>query len=389
VTGRAVRPLRVAHLDHTASAGGAEYALARMFRSGPEWSAVLLLPPTADEDVFTGAVGTVPVRRYGVAQRAGVSSGGTRTLAALGASLLAQAAATRLRGEFRSADVIDANTSRAAAYGALAARTSRVPFVVHLRDIIDTTALGGAGHALMTRLVLPRADGVIANSAYTLAAAMPYLRSDAVTRVIPSASGLHRSPAHRHPASALRIGMLARIDPWKGQDLLIEAFAAAFADGDATLELAGGAPFGHDDYVDELRTHAVRLGVGERVSLPGHVSDVDALLATWDVGVQASRRPEPLGQNVLQYLAAGVPAVVADEGGPREWVHDGVNGLRVQPRDEAALAAALRRLSDDLPLLARLGEGARNTPGLLTDIEVTRAHADVYAEVVRRVGARR
>ncbi len=60
--------------------------------------------------------------------------------------------------------------------------------------------------------------------------------------------------------------------------------------------------------------------------------------------MQYSTRPEPLGQNVLQYLAAGRATIVADEGGPTEWVDDGMNGLRVAPRDAVSLAHALQLL---------------------------------------------
>lgn len=383
------RPLRIVHLDHTGAIGGAEYALARMFRAGPAWNAVLLLPPVGRENSYAGNSGRVPVRTHGVAQGAGVSAGGAGRALMLGAALVAQAAATRVRAEFRTADVVDANTSRAAAYAALAAWTSRAPLVVHLRDLVDTEALGGVGRALMTRIVLPRASGVIANSHATLDSARPFLRVDAVTAVIPSASGLRRSGARTPGDGPLRVGMLARIDPWKGQDLLVDAFAAAFPKGDETLELAGGAPFGHDDHVHALRERARRLGVADRVVLPGHVTEVDALLQTWDVGVQASVRPEPMGQNVLQYLAAGLPTVVADEGGPTEWVVDGENGLRFAARDASALAAALRALADDPALRTRLSAAAVATPGLLTDDEVVAAHADFYRRVVERFGVRR
>jgi glycosyltransferase involved in cell wall biosynthesis len=383
----AERTLRVVHLDHTATNGGAEYALARTLRAEHPWSGVLLLPPTTGENVYTGAVGSALVRTQGVAQSAGASSGGLGKALTLGGALLAQAVVTRAGAAFRTADIVHANTSRAACYAALAAWTSRMPLVVHLRDMIEVDALGLPGHRLMTRVVLPRADGVIANSRTTLESALPYLRRGVEAAVIPSASGLRRGIPRGAGSAPMRFGMLARIDPWKGQDLLIDAFAQAFPDGDETLELAGGAPFGHDDHVTALNRRAQALGIGDRVLFPGHVSDVETLLSTWDAGVQASLRPEPMGQNVLQYLAAGLPTIVADEGGPVEWVRDGENGLRFAPRDAAALAAALRRLADDSALRTRTSAAAVETPGLLTDTEVAAAQGAFYRKVV--VGAHR
>jgi glycosyltransferase involved in cell wall biosynthesis len=183
--------------------------------------------------------------------------------------------------------------------------------------------------------------------------------------------------------------MLARIDPWKGQQQLLEAFARVFRGRDVRLQLAGGAPFGHEAFAESLRRRAGELGVGDQLDLPGHITDVDGLLAGWDVAVQASTRPEPLGQNVLQYLAAGRAVIAADEGGPAEWVVDGVNGVLVPPRDVDALAEALARLDADPALRARLGAAAAATPGLLDDAAVTRAHAEFYERVLASVAERR
>lgn len=375
--------IRIAHLDHTTAAGGAEFALARMFQAGVPWHPLLLLPPTDDVGVFGGG-NPVAIQKAGVTQPPGASSRGGWFLAAATMRLLAQAIATRVHRGFREADLVDANTARAAAYGALAAWTSRVPFVVHLRDMVDPEALGGFGYRLMSRVVLPRADGVVADTHETLASARPFLRANAVRAVIVSASGIAaRAPRAEGPVDRpLRVGMLARLDPWKGQELLLEAFAAAFPHGAERLEFAGGAPFGHGDFADRLRDRARSLGVGGRVDFLGHVDDVASTLARWDVAVQASLRPEPLGQNVLQALAAGCAVVVADEGGPTEWVTPEVNGLRFSPRDRVSLTSALQRLAGDPALRERLGAAASMTPGLLTDAQVTAAHAQFYRDVL-------
>lgn len=383
--------LRVLHLDHTTVPGGAEYALLRMLQAGVAWSPTVVLAPTAETGlgVYAALPPSVDRRVVGVRQPAGVSRDGPGLQLVAAVRLVVQAVVTRMLPEFRHAGIVNANTARAAAYGALAARCSRVPFVVHLRDMVDPSALGRTGDFLMRRVILPRADGVIGDTVPPLDSARPHLRRDAVVRVIPSASGLRpRPPAPTRRDGGLRIGMLARIDPWKGQRLLLDAFADAFAGTDATLELAGSAPFGHERFLAELRARAVELGVADRVVFHGHVEEVDSLIESWDVAVQASTRPEPLGQNVLQYLAAGRAVVVADEGGPTEWVRHDVNGLHFPARDVGGLASALRRLDDSPALRARLGAAAAATPGLLTDAEVARAHAAVYGEVLDAVRSR-
>jgi glycosyltransferase involved in cell wall biosynthesis len=380
------RAPRTLFLNHTTVRGGAELALVRMLVADPAWNAVLLLPSVGgDLGVFEPLRGRVPIRTTGARQRAGAA--GATVLAQTGnaARLVAQATAVRTHLAFRSADLVVANSTRSAAYGALAARTSRLPFVVHVRDLAEAEALGAVGALIMQRIVLPRADGVVADTEYALASARPFVRGGTPMAAIPSASDLRRAAPRTAADGPLTVGMLARIDPWKGQELLLDAFAAALGDSDAVLEFAGGAPFGHEDYAEALRSRAERLGLGERVRMLGHVDDVDTVLARWQVAVQASVRAEPLGQNVLQYLAAGCATVVADEGGPTEWVEHEGNGLRFAPRDVAALAAALRRLGDDEALRGRLGEAARSTPALRTDAEVAAEHRVFYDEVVTRV----
>lgn len=385
------RALRVVHLDHTTVRGGAELALVRLLAAEqaaaePAWTPAVLVPAIDDDDVFAQLPPSVVRRTRGVRQSAGGSGSSPLRMAALAARLLFQAVLTRTHPNVRTADVVIANSTRAAAYAALALQLSRTPLVVQLRDMIDEESLGALGYRLMTKVVLPRADAVIGNSRTTLAGALPFVRPGTAAVVIHSASGLKLAAGHTPRArstSPLRIGMLARIDPWKGQLELLEAFAATFPTGTAQLELAGGAPFEQARFAAQLQERAVELGVADRVHLLGHVDDTAALLDGWDIAVQYSTRAEPMGQNVLQYLAAGTVAVVADEGGPVEWVDDGVNGRVVPPRDVEELARVLRELAGDPTQRERLGAAAARTPGLLDDAAVAAAHAAVFHDVCR------
>ncbi|MCA1305479.1 glycosyltransferase family 4 protein [Microbacterium esteraromaticum] len=375
----------IVHLAHTTAAGGAELALKRLLDTKPDWEPSLLIPAEEEENVFVG----VSTSTGGVRQLSGASRSGALRALGLGTRLLVQAGITRWHPAVRHSDLVVANSTRSAAYGALAVLGTRRPFVVHLRDHISPEALGAVGYRIMTRLVLPRANGVVANSRGTLDTARGFLHDDAVVAVIPSPSGLGRLQRHSRGDGPLRIGMLARLDPWKGQLALLDAFAQAFPDGDEQLDLAGAALFEHAEFADELRVHAEELGIADRVNLLGHVHDIAPLLATWDVAVQYSLRAEPMGQNVLQCLAAGTAVVVADEGGPTEWVRHEHNGLRAAPRDTGALADALRRLADDPALRQRLSATAVRTPGLLGDAEIAAIHAGVYRDVITLAAADR
>jgi glycosyltransferase involved in cell wall biosynthesis len=154
-------------------------------------------------------------------------------------------------------------------------------------------------------------------------------------------------------------GMLGRIAPWKGQDLFLRAFAAAFPAGEERAVVVGAPLFGEEDYERELHQLAHELGIGERVEFRGFREDIWPELASFDVLVHASVIPEPFGQVVLEGMAAGLPVLAPDEGGPASVIEDGKTGRLFRSRERDSLAAAMRSLSADRGERERLGAGAR------------------------------
>jgi glycosyltransferase involved in cell wall biosynthesis len=380
--------LRVLHLDHTQARGGAEYALLRVLKQAT-WAATLGLPK-ADVDAFSvyapleDGFSEVHVVTIGPKQLSGASSSrSVLRIAKYAASALGQAWSVRRSVFFRTADLLHTNTSRAAVYAAIAGVGTRKPLVVHLRDLVDKESLGAVGYLLFTRVALARASGVVANSNSTLESALPYLPSRTARVVIPSAAGI-TSTVRTSPVNdeVKRIGMVARLDPWKGQDLLLRAFAEVYRDESVQLLLAGDAAFGHEDYLLTLKMLARELRIEEQVQFLGHVEHVDEFIDTLDVCVQASVRPEPLGQNILQYLSAGKTVIATSAGGPGEWIQHERSGLLFELGDIDSLAESLRRVKDPA-LRSRLQQGARETPGLLTDEEVAELHRVFFEQVAR------
>jgi glycosyltransferase involved in cell wall biosynthesis/GT2 family glycosyltransferase len=376
--------LRVLHLDHSIEPGGAELALRRLARAG-RWQATIAVPRGRTPGVFDSPHDAVRVIRSGPPQPPGASRAGVVESALVGARIAGTTLALLTHREFREAHVVHANTTRSALPGAIACRIARKPFVVHLRDFVDPAVMGGIGHRLYTRVALPAATRVIANSHATLASAAPFVTVPAA--VIASPIGLSAGLAASGAAEVATIGMVARLAPWKGQDLLMRAFAANFAGTAVRLRLVGGTAFGSEGHLAALRTLARELGIESQIDFVGHRDDIAAELARIDVCVHYSARPEPLGQNLLQYLAAGKAVVAAAEGGPAEWIRDGENGLLVPPRDVSALGSALRRLVDDHELRAHLESNAPRTAGLLDDRSVAEAHERVFQDAAGRTPA--
>jgi glycosyltransferase involved in cell wall biosynthesis len=70
---------------------------------------------------------------------------------------------------------------------------------------------------------------------------------------------------------------------------------------------------------------------------------------------------EGYGVVAREAMAHGRPVVASAVGGLLDAVEDGVTGIRVPPRDPAALRAAIEKLLGDTALRARLGAAARET----------------------------
>jgi 2-polyprenyl-3-methyl-5-hydroxy-6-metoxy-1,4-benzoquinol methylase len=89
---------------------------------------------------------------------------------------------------------------------------------------------------------------------------------------------------------------------------------------------------------------------------------------------------------VLEGMAAGLPVVAANAGGPSELITDGVDGVLVAPGDPQALASTLRRLHDDQALRERLGAAARVRASEFTPQRAALQLVENYRSVLDRGG---
>jgi glycosyltransferase involved in cell wall biosynthesis len=162
------------------------------------------------------------------------------------------------------------------------------------------------------------------------------------------------------PDSARVLGVVGRVEPWKGQDTAVRMLAA-LDDPDTMLVLIGerNSPTWPQFGLDVARL-AQDLEVANRVVFAGHRHDVTIVLPALDVLVCASRE-EGFGLAVVEAMAARVPVVATRCGGPEDTVEDGVSGLLVEAEDAVGLAAAVQRITDEWHLTERLVSAARQT----------------------------
>ncbi|WP_217921317.1 glycosyltransferase family 4 protein [Miltoncostaea oceani] len=350
---------RVVFLDHCAALSGGELALARTIPALERVDAHVILAEEGplvellrDRGISVEVL-TMDEDARGLG-RGRVTPGGVPLGAAWASAAHVAALVRRLR-RLRP-DLVHTNSLKAAVYGAAAGRVAGVPVIWHVRDRIAADYLPAAAVRLIRGMARTLPSAIIANSE-TTRAELPAVSCP--VEVIPSpVPAAVASPADRDAGEPFRVGLVGRIAPWKGQHLFIDAFARAFGEGREEGAIIGSPLFGEEEYAQEVRQASARLGLGDRVSFRGFREDVPAELARLDVLVHASTIPEPLGQTVLEGMAAGLPVVVPDAGGPAEVVIDGANGMHYPLGDPAGMADALRRLRDDHGLRSRLGAAA-------------------------------
>lgn len=115
---------------------------------------------------------------------------------------------------------------------------------------------------------------------------------------------------------------------------------------------------GQGALLEECRSLACRLGVEQRVLFPGYVSPMGPWYAMADAAVSASRS-EGLPFNIMEAMHAGLPVVASAVKGHTDLITDGQSGLLYPYDDEAAFAAAVRRLLASPEEAAALGAAAR------------------------------
>ena len=127
---------------------------------------------------------------------------------------------------------------------------------------------------------------------------------------------------------ALVIGMVGRVNAWKGQGDFLEAVTPILqANPKSVAFLAGSAFEGEEWRVDELEKAISDSPVAGQIKRIGYYSKTTELYNMFDIFVLPSTNPDPLPTVVLEAMACGKPVVGYRHGGVCEMVKEGENGL--------------------------------------------------------------
>jgi glycosyltransferase involved in cell wall biosynthesis len=268
------------------------------------------------------------------------------------------------------------------------AHEGRSVYAAWLRSIVS-----GTPYVVTRRVNNPLGTGVLTRSAYLRASCVACVAAD-IKRIVSSydarirtcvihssSSGLLVDPAaarairDRHAGKWL-IGNVAALDnAQKGQEYIIEV----------ARELSGSHPnlqfvlVGGGDDEDLLKEMA---GALPNVTFTGFVDNVGDYLAAFDVFILPSNK-EGIGGILLDAMDQSLPVIASRVGGLPEIVHNGDNGLLIEPRKSEQLRQAIIKLYDDPDLCGRLGAAGKSFAGAFTPAAMAEQYLQLYAAALR------
>jgi glycosyltransferase involved in cell wall biosynthesis len=178
------------------------------------------------------------------------------------------------------------------------------------------------------------------------------------------------------------IGSIGRLEPVKGYEIMIDAFALFLEmdpASDTTLVICGDG-----SCRSALEQRARDKGIGDRVHLLGWRDDINALHASFTIFTMSSYS-EGTSISLLEAMSDGLPPVVTDVGGNAAVLGTELAHRLAPPADPHALASHWHNLLADCTALENERSLARQRVVANFSLERTvRAYTELYERLLAR-----
>lgn len=153
----------------------------------------------------------------------------------------------------------------------------------------------------------------------------------------------------------IRIGVVSRLDPFKGIDILLQALVLVKEQTKKKvhLDIVGDGPMSV-----ELQAFIESHHIDNDVNLAGYQSNIPEWMDSWDIFCLPSYF-ENHSISILEAMRAGRAIVTTNVGGNGESIANGKEGVLVPAKDADSLANALLLLIENHPFRESLGQNAR------------------------------
>lgn len=146
-------------------------------------------------------------------------------------------------------------------------------------------------------------------------------------------------------ADSFTVGIVGRIEPQKGQWVVIDAIERLIHQGiDAKGLIVGHAMT--EEYLGALQKDIVMRGLQDRIVFTGFTREAQTMMQLCDAVVLATEH-ETFGLVLIEAMMCGICVVGSDSGGPLEIIDDSINGLLFKTFDVDDLAEKLALLQNE------------------------------------------
>ena len=158
------------------------------------------------------------------------------------------------------------------------------------------------------------------------------------------------------PTEKILVGMVGRVNLYKGQDYFLEIAAAINQHPhNCHFVMVGDAYTGYEYLYEQLNAQKIHLGIDSVITDLGYRTDIPLIMNGLDIFVLPSGKPDPFPTVILEAMAAQKPVVATEQGGACESVVHGLTGYLVPLQDAATVAAHILALAQNESLRKEMG----------------------------------
>jgi glycosyltransferase involved in cell wall biosynthesis len=164
------------------------------------------------------------------------------------------------------------------------------------------------------------------------------------------------------PKEAIVIGMIGRVNSWKGQEYFLEIseeLNKKFLN--LYFLLVGDAFPGEEHLFEGLEQRILEKKFRDRIYNLGFRKDISHVLATMDIFILPSLLPDPFPTVILEAMAATKPVVATAQGGALEMIEHGKTGYHIPLNEAPEAAAIIGELIKDKSQINKLGKEAKKS----------------------------
>lgn len=260
------------------------------------------------------------------------------------------------------------NNTLAVLEGIYLKRKLKAKLIVHVHEIIKNPKWFGP---MLTKLFGLQCDYFVCVSNAVAKELNPYVKNKEKVKVI--YNGIDNTKFHPNysveslrkefniPENSLVIGMIGRINSWKGQDDFLDSVVPLLIKYKKIYALIVGGVFAGEEWrYDKLKEkiNIFNLDINNRIIFSDFRLDNYLIHNLIDIFILPSINPDPLPTVVLESMASGKPIVAYKHGGVCEMVNNHENGTLVSPRDTVKLSEAIEKLIIDEQTRKQMGENS-------------------------------